>query len=121
MLTVDGAGRRGGGDGLGPFSLAGAERAIDYERRLVSVGGRPVELTATEYELLRALSVNAGRVVTHDALLRRMWSRREDASVQAVRNFVKKLRRKLGDDPAQPTFIHNVRGVGNTMPKHGEG
>ncbi len=105
-------------EGAEPFALG--DLAIDYERRLVSVGGRPVELTATEYELLRALSVNAGRVVTHDALLRRVWSRREDASVQAVRNFVKKLRRKLGDDPAQPSYIHNVRGVGYTMPKPGD-
>ena len=44
----------------------------------------------------------------------------EDASVQAVRNFVRKLRRKLGDDPAQPAFIHNVRGVGYRMSKPGE-
>ena len=106
-------------DGTEPFALG--DLAIDYDKRLVTVAGRPVELTATEYELLRALSVNAGRVVTHEALLRRVWSRREDASVQAVRNFVKKLRRKLGDDPAGPAFIHNVRGVGYTMPKPGEG
>ena len=71
-------------------------------------------------EGVRAGSVNAGRVVTRDALLRRVWSRREDATVQAVRNFVKKLRWKLGDDPAQPAFIHNVRGVGYRMPKPGE-
>ena len=44
----------------------------------------------------------------------------EDVSVQAVRNFVKKLRRKIGNDPAQPSYIHNVRGVGYTMPKPGE-
>ena len=49
-----------------------------------------------------------------------VWGRREDAGVQAVRNFVKKLRRKLGDDPAQPAFIHNVRGVSYRMPKPGE-
>ena len=102
-------------EGAEPFALG--ELAIDYEQRLVSVGGRPVELTATEYELLRARSVNAGRVVTHDALLRRVWARREDATVQAVRNFVKKLRRKLGDDPASPSFIASVRGVGYRMPK----
>lgn len=85
-----------------------------------SDGGRPVELTTTEDALLRALSVKARRVVTHDALLRRVWAWLEDASVQVVRNFVKKLRRKLGDDPAQPAFIHTVRGVGYKMPKPGE-
>ena len=67
-----------------------------------SDGGRPVEFTTTEDELLRALSVKARRVVTHDALLRRVWARLEDASVQVVRNFVKKLRRKLGYYPAYP-------------------
>ena len=45
---------------------------------------------------------------------------REDAGVQAVRNFVRKLRRKPGDDPARPAFIHNARGVGYTMHKPGE-
>ena len=47
--------------------------AIDYAERAVSVGGRPVELTATEYRLLFELSVNAGRVLTHDELLDRVW------------------------------------------------
>ena len=46
---------------------------IDYDRRLVTMGGRAVELTATEYELLRVLSLNAGRVMTIDALLRQVW------------------------------------------------
>ena len=105
-------------DGAEPFVLG--ELAIDYERRLVSIGGRPVELTATEYELLRVLSLNAGRVTSFDSLLRKVWARREDADVQSVRNFVKKLRRKLGDDPASPAWIRNVRGVGYKMPKPGE-
>ena len=47
--------------------------AIDYATRLVSVAGRPVRLTAKEYDILRALSTNAGRVLTHDQLLRRVW------------------------------------------------
>ena len=105
-------------DGAEPFVLG--DLAIDYERRLVSIGGRPVELTATEYELLRTLSVNAGRVTSFDSLLRKVWARREDADVQSVRNFVKKLRRKLGDDPASPAWIRNVRGVGYSMPKPDE-
>ena len=101
-----------------PFVLG--ELAIHYDQRLVSIGGRPVELTATEYELLRVLSLNAGRVTSFDSLLRKVWARREDADVQSVRNFVKKLRRKLGDDPASPAWILNVRGVGYKMPKPGE-
>ena len=64
--------------------------------------GREVELTATEYELLRVLSLNAGRVVAYDALLRRVWSGRKAGEVNLVRNFVKKLRAKLGDDDRGP-------------------
>ena len=52
--------------------------------------------------------------------LRRVWARREYATVQAVRTFVKKLCRKIDDDSTGPPFIHNVRGVGYRMPKPGE-
>ena len=89
--------------------------AIRYEERLVTVAGREVELTATEYELLRVLSLNAGRVVTYDDLLRKVWSGREAGDVDLVRNFVKKLRAKLGEDAQSPTWIFNVRGVGYRM------
>ena len=83
-----------------PFALG--ELAIHYEARRVTVAGRPIELTATEYELLRVLSLNAGRVVACDALLRQVWSGRETGDVNLVRNFVKKLRAKLGDDAQSP-------------------
>ena len=101
-----------------PFVLG--DLAIDYDRRRVSVAGRPVELTATEYELLRVLSVNAGRVSTHEALLRQVWTGRTNGDPKAVRAYVKRLRRKLGDDAADPAWIFNVRGVGYRMPRPGE-
>ena len=96
------------------------ELAIDYDRRLVTVAGRGVELTPTEYELLRALSLEAGRVVTYETLLDRVWSERGNGSWKVVRAFVKQLRAKLGDDAADPTWILNVRGVGYRMPRPGE-
>ena len=96
-----------------PFTLG--ELAIQYEARRVTVAGREVELTATEYELLRVLSLNAGRVVTYEALTRRVWSGRETGNEDLVRNFVKKLRAKLGEDAANPTWIFNMRGVGYRM------
>ena len=80
------------------------------------MGGRPVELTATEYELLRALSLNAGRVSSHEDLLRRVWSKRDDGNPKIVRAYVKRLRRKLGDDTRDPVYILNHRGVGYSMP-----
>ena len=99
-----------------PFVLG--ELAIHYEQRRVTVGGQPVELTATEYELLRVLSVNAGRVLTYDALLRQAWRGRSRASrdPKLVRAVVKRLRRKLDGAAADPGYIRNERGVGYRMP-----
>ena len=101
-----------------PFVLD--ELAIDYDRRLVTVAGRAVELTPTEYDLLRALSLDAGRVVTYETLLAQVWSARSNGSWKVVRAFVKQLRAKLGDDAADPTWLFNVRGVGYRMPRPGE-
>ena len=97
-----------------PFALG--ELAIHYEDRRVSVAGRRIELTATEYELLPVLSLNAGRVVAYDTLLGQVWSGRQAGEVNSVRNFVKKLRAKLGDDAQRPAWIFSVRGVGYRMP-----
>ena len=102
-----------------PFVLGAL--AIDYERRRVSVGGEPVELTATEYELLRVLALDAGRVVTYDTLLRRVWEKRDGTDANLVRIFVRNLRRKLGDDAANPAWIFNERGVGYRMAEPGDG
>ena len=89
--------------------------AICFERRTVTVAGRPVELTATEYELLRALALSAGRVLTYDVLLRRVWPGRDSGDVRVVRAFVKVLRRKLGDNARRPAYISTERGVGYRM------
>ena len=96
-----------------PFTLG--ELAIHYEERRVTVAGRQVELTAKEFDLLRVLSLNAGRVVTYETLLRQVWSGGEAADATRVRNFVKKLRAKLGEDAQSPTWIFSVRGVGYRM------
>ena len=101
-----------------PYLLGDLE--IHYEERRVSVAGRPVQLTATEYELLRVLSRNAGRVSTYEALLRQVWGGRHNGDTELVRTFVKKLRRKLGDDAASPAYIVNERGVGYRMARPGD-
>ena len=98
---------------LEPFALG--DLAIHYDERRVTVAGRPVELTTTEFELLRALSLNAGRVSTYEALLRQVWGGRGVADTDLVRVFIQKLRRKLGDDPKEPAYIFNHRGVGYRM------
>ena len=101
----------------GPFKSG--ELRIRYDRRKVTLAGREVELTATEYELLRVLSLNAGRVVTTDTLLRRIWNRGRGGDSEPVRTLVKKLRRKLGDDAARPVYIFTERGVGYRMAEAG--
>ena len=100
-----------------PFVLGPLK--IHYDRRRVTVADRPVELTVTEYELLRVLSVNAGRAVTYESLLRQAWGgrHRRRTDPKLVRAVVKRLRGKLGDDAADPDYIHNERGVGYRMPE----
>ncbi len=102
----------------GPEPFVLRELTIRYDERHVAVAGRAVQLTPTEYELLRVLSVNAGRVLTHESLLRQAWrgGERRTPDPKLVRAVVKRLRRKLGDDAANPAYICNERGVGYFMP-----
>ena len=89
--------------------------SIDFQGRRVNLEGRRLKLTATEYELLCALALNAGRVMTYDALLRQVWKGRSHANPKLVRAFIKRLRRKLDDDPREPAHIFTERGVGYRM------
>jgi two-component system KDP operon response regulator KdpE len=85
---------------------------IDLARRGVSVKGRSVHLTPTEYELLRYLAVNAGKPVTHTTLLRQVWGDYAIGDRYNTRYVVAQIRKKLGDDPANPKYIVNEPGVG---------
>ena len=96
-----------------PYLLG--DLTFDYAQRSVTVAGRPVELTPIEYRLLCELSVNAGRVLTHDYLLRRIWGPEYLGYSQPVRSFVKKLRHKLGDDANSPKYIFTHPRVGYRM------
>ncbi len=101
-----------------PFVLG--ELAIDYAERRVTLAGRPVQLTAIEYGLLFELSANAGRVLTYDRLLRRVWGLQRSGDLRRVRTAAKQLRRKLGDNANNPTYILNEPRVGYRMAE-GEG
>ena len=98
----------------GPFVLG--ELSIDRATRRVTVAGNPVRLTAIEYKLLHTLSLDAGGATTYDTLRRRVWGDRGGANPQAVRNAIRKLRRKIGDDARNPKFILSERGLGYRMP-----
>ena len=100
---------------LEPFVLG--DLTIDYSERRVTVAGRAVKLTATEYNLLLELSTNAGQVVQRDQLLRRVWGPGRPGDSQPVRTFVKNLRRKLGDNVNTPQYIFTEPRVGYWMGK----
>ena len=98
-----------------PYTLGDLE--IDYAERRVSLAGRPVRLIAIEYRMLAELSANAGRAVTYEHLLKRIWGAKSDGDVRPMRTVVSSLRRKLGDDADNPTYIFTEPRVGYRMPK----
>jgi DNA-binding response OmpR family regulator len=85
---------------------------VDEGRRLVQVDGNPVELTALEFNLLAALTREPGIVVTRARLLDQVWGTTFVADDHIVDVHIANVRRKLGDDPADPRFVETVRGVG---------
>ena len=90
---------------------------IDYAGRLVTVHDGQVHLTATEYNLLYELSTRAGRILTQDELLQRVWGPEYLGQPQLLRAFVKTLRQKLGDDARRPMYIFTEHGIGYRMAK----
>ncbi len=90
---------------------------IEYPQRRVTVAGRTVALTIIEYRMLVELSANAGRPVTHEHLLHRVWGPDKGPDSAPVRNIVRRLRRKLGDDPDNPGYIFAEPSVGYRMEK----
>lgn len=88
---------------------------VDLARHEVRVDGEPVRLTPKEFDLLRVLAQNAGRILTHGQILREVWGKAHEHDTQYLRVFVSQLRHKLRDDPADPRFILNEPGVGYRM------
>ena len=88
---------------------------VDYPQRRVTVAGRIVALTAIEYRMLVELSANAGRPLTHQHLLQRVWGPDKGEDSAPVRNIVRRLRRKLDDDPDNPSYIFAEPTVGYRM------
>ena len=90
---------------------------VDPARREVSVDGERVELTTTEFDLLRALVAAAGRVIPRERLMEQARGQEWAAYERSVDVHISHLRRKLGDDPRKPRLIKTVRGVGYFVPK----
>jgi two-component system response regulator RegX3 len=107
VLRRSGSAREGSD---GPVEVG--EIRLDPERREVELGGEPVELSRKEFELLHRLMRDAGSVVTREQLIEDVWDMNWFGSTKTLDVHVSALRRKLGDDPAEPRYLHTVRGVG---------
>ena len=94
-----------------------ADVRINLSDRTVSVAGQPVQLTATEYKLMAELTAGAGRVLTQDMLLHRVWGPGYSGESQLLRSYIKSLRQKLGDNARKPTYIFTEHGIGYRMAK----
>jgi two-component system response regulator RegX3 len=88
------------------------EVSLNLDTRTVTRAGVPVELTLKEFELLRMLLEQAGRVVRRGELMDEVWDPNWFGSTKTLDVHVSSLRHKLGDDPAAPRYIHTARGVG---------
>jgi DNA-binding response OmpR family regulator len=85
---------------------------IDIAAHLVTIGGHPIDLTAREFALLHALALEAGKVLSIDDLLSRVWGAEFAGEPQVVYVHIRWLREKIETDPKHPVRIVNVRGVG---------
>ena len=85
---------------------------VDLSARIVKKRGDEVRLTRTEYDLLRTLATNAGKVLTHRELLQAVWGPEYGDETEYLRTFVKQLRRKLEEDPSRPRYIITEPGIG---------
>jgi len=88
------------------------ELSVDLGRRLVTNAGKEVQLTPTEYDLLRVLVINAGKVLTHRQLLRQVWGAGYETEMHMLRVNISNLRRKIELEPARPKYIITEPGVG---------
>ncbi|MFM8897542.1 MAG: winged helix-turn-helix domain-containing protein [Actinomycetota bacterium] len=109
--------RRNASDGIetepGVMSVGGIR--MDIDRHQVSVNGIPVSLPLKEFELLEFLMRNAGRVLTRMQLIDRVWGSDYVGDTKTLDVHIKRLRAKIETDPANPTLIQTVRGLGYKM------
>ncbi|HLI71720.1 MAG TPA: response regulator transcription factor [Ktedonobacteraceae bacterium] len=97
--------------GAEPIFTAGPLQ-VDFAQRVVTVNGAEVKLTPTEYDLLKALINNAGKIMTRQMLLSQVWGAGYGADAHYLHVYVGQLRRKIEPDPAHPRFILTISGVG---------
>jgi two-component system KDP operon response regulator KdpE len=85
---------------------------VDLNKREVLVNGQPISLTPTEYDLLRTFVKHAGKVLTHDQLLRAVWGTAYESETHMLQVNISNLRRKIEPDPVRPSYLITEPGVG---------
>lgn len=111
---------RRNGRGSGARRLVVGDVVVDADARLVTKAGRPVDLTPREFDLLAFLAAHPGRVFSRDELLRKVWgSSAAWQQASTVTEHVRRIRRKLEDDPARPRLIRTVRSSGYRLDPDG--
>jgi two-component system KDP operon response regulator KdpE len=93
-------------------SFRSGDLEVNFSSQEVTLRGERVPLTPTEYKLLYHLVRNAGRTLPHETLLSRVWGKEYEDELDYLRVYVRRLRDKLGDDPAEPRYIRTERGIG---------
>ena len=105
--------RRGGEPTEAPGKvLEAGDVRMDLDTHEATRAGEPLDLTVKEFELLRVLLEHAGKLVKRDQLVHEVWDPAWFGSTKTLDVHISALRRKLGDDPTEPRYIHTVRGVG---------
>ncbi len=94
--------------------------ALDPRTREVTLAGQPVRLTSYEFELLRLLMLEAGRVLSRDRILDKLKGEEFESFDRSIDVHVSRLRQKLGDNPREPRLIKTVRGVGYLLAEKGK-
>lgn len=109
---------RGGVPG-GTFTLQ--DLSIDYDKRLVTIGGKDIGLTQTEYNIVAYLSEHAGKMLTYSSIIQAVWGCLDHGSIKKLQVNMKNIRKKMGVTPGEGKYIINELGVGYRMRDEFEG
>ena len=95
--------------------IVSGDLVVDRERREVTRGGAPIELTPTEFELLAYLMENAGKALPHKAILKHVWGPEYGQETEYLRVYIGRLRQRIEPDPGSPQYLLTIRSIGYTF------